>query len=192
MGDYIIRPLQVDDIPKLIDIQPGFQTNKILRVDFTGTGYEIDWHLYEVELEKPYDKGRGYNFDTIERENIRKRRAQDNTLIEVAIEPTTDSIVGILDVEERTWNNTAWIWNVMLDKSVRGQGLGTEMIQRTVAWATQRQLRAIMLETQTNNVPACRFYAKMGFKLIGINTLFYSNRDVERDEIAIFWGFPLK
>jgi streptothricin acetyltransferase len=192
MGDYVIRPLQLNDIPKLIDMRPGFRTNRILRVETTGTSYEMGWQLVEVELDKPYDKGHGYDFDATERENIRERLGQNNTLLEVALEPETERIIGILDIEERTWNNTVWIWNIMLDETVRGQGLGTHLMERTIAWARHRKVRAIMLETQTNNIPACRFYAKMGFELVGINTLFYSNRDIERDEIAIFWGYPLK
>ncbi len=192
MDNYSIRPLEPADIPKLIDIRPGFETDKIMRIRQTGTGHEIGWELYEVTLEKPYNKGHGYDFDATERENIRQRLAQDDTLIEVAIEQDTHRIIGILDVEQRTWNNTVWIWNIMLDESVRGSGIGTRMIERTIEWAKRKKARAIMLETQTNNVPACRFYAKMGFELVGINTMFYSNNDVQRDEIAIFWGYPLK
>lgn len=192
MDKYRIRALELADIPKLIDIRPSFQTDKIMRLRQAGDGYATGWHLYEVELEKPYHKGRGYDFDATERENIRQRHAQNNTLIEVAIEIDTNRIIGILDVEQRTWNNTVWIWNIMLDESARGQGLGTWLIQRTIEWAKQKKARAIMLETQTNNVPACRFYAKMGFELVGINTMFYSNQDIQRDEIAIFWGYSLK
>lgn len=191
MDDYQIRPMRENDIPKLIDIQPRFQTDKILRVEFTGESFTSGWQLVEVELDTPYDKGRGYDFNTSERENIRQRFAQNNTLFEVVIESATERIVGILDVEAREWNDTAWIWNIMLDKSVRGQGIGTQLMHHTIDWAKKRKLRAVMLETQTNNVPACRFYAKIGFKLVGINTLFYSNRDIERGEVAIFWGYPL-
>ena len=192
MADYTIRPLHTNDIPKLIDIRPSFRTNTILRVEETGSGYALGWQLVEVELDEPYDKGHGYDFDATERKNIQERLAQDDTLIEVVLEPDTERIVGILDIEERAWNQTVWIWNIMLDEAVRGQGLGTRLMERTIAWAKHRQARAIILETQTNNVPACRFYAKMGFKLVGLNTMFYSNRDNERDEIAIFWGYPLK
>jgi ribosomal protein S18 acetylase RimI-like enzyme len=101
-------------------------------------------------------------------------------------------LVGILDVAEEQWRNTAWIWNIMLDVEMRRQGLGRQLMQRTIDWAKQRRLRAILLETQSNNTPACHFYARLGFQLIGINELFYTNQDMERQEVALFWGYPLR
>jgi ribosomal protein S18 acetylase RimI-like enzyme len=65
------------------------------------------------------------------------------------------------------------------------------LMQHTISWARERGLRAILLETQTNNTPACRFYARLGFELIGINEIFYTNSDLERGEVALFWGYKL-
>ena len=55
----------------------------------------------------------------------------------------------------------------------------------------RRGLRGIVLETQTNNLPACRFYQAMGFKLCGIDDHFYSNDDIGVKEVAIFWWYEL-
>ena len=189
---YFIRPLTERDIPKLIDIRPGFKTSVIVQVQHVGEGYTGGWQLIEVEIDPPYEKGHGYDFDATERENIRERFRQGNNLLEVVVERDTDRVVGVVDVEEREWNSTAWVWNLMLDEEVRGQGLGTRLVQRTVAWAKKRGLRAVMLETQTNNVPACRFYVKMGFQLVGINEMFYTNHDVQNNEVAIFWSLPVR
>lgn len=188
---YTIRSMQAADIPKLIDIRPGFVTPVVLKVERNGEGLHTGWQLVEVAVDPPFDKGRGYDFDRTERENIRQRLGMNNTMLAVVVASEDDRIVGVVDVEERAWNNTAWIWNLMLDKDVRGQGLGRKLIDYTVKWARQRKLRAIMLETQTNNVPACRFYARMGFKLVGINEVFYTNEDVDNNEVAIFWSLPL-
>lgn len=188
---YYIRPLTERDIPKLINIRPGFKTNVILQVRHLGEGYTGGWQLIEIEIDPPYEKGRGYDFDATERENIRGRFAQDNTLLEVVVERDSERVVGIMDVEEREWNSTAWVWNLMLDEEVRSRGLGNRLVQRAVAWAKKRGLRAVMLETQTNNVPACRFYARMGFQLVGINEVLYTNNDVQNNEVAIFWSLPV-
>lgn len=189
---YYIRPLTERDIPKLIEIRPGFKTNVILQVERLGEGYTGGWQLVEVKIDPPYEKGSGYDFDATERENIRGRFAQDNTLLEVVVERDSERVVGVLDVEEREWNSTAWVWNLMLDEDVRSRGLGNRLMQRTVAWAKKRGLRAVMLETQTNNVPACRFYARMGFQLVGINEVLYTNDDVQNNEVAIFWSLPVR
>ena len=47
-------------------------------------------------------------------------------------------------------------------------------------------LRAIFLETQTTNVPAIRFYRKVGFTLDGIELSLYSNDDWPDGEMALF------
>ncbi len=46
----------------------------------------------------------------------------------------------------------------------------------------------LALETQDNNLQACRFYQRMGFRLGGVNTMLYKNfRKSVRDETALFW-----
>jgi hypothetical protein len=46
----------------------------------------------------------------------------------------------------------------------------------------------LALETQDNNLQACRFYQRMGFRLEGDNTMLYKNfRKPVRDETALFW-----
>ncbi len=192
MLDYFIRPMYPEDIEPLAEIRPGFVTDTILKIEPLGQGLEQGWRLVETKLATPYQKGAGYDFTPEERQSIAGRLAQDDTLMEVAIEKKTGKIVGVLDVEEETWRNTAWIWNIMLDVEARGQGIGREMLNHTISWGRRRGLRAILLETQSNNFPACKFYLRMGFQLVGINTMFYTNQDMERDEVALFWGFPLR
>jgi ribosomal protein S18 acetylase RimI-like enzyme len=191
MSPYAIRPLTERDIPKLADIRPGFVTDTVLRIETFGEGYLRGWRLVETKLDQPYNKGAYYDFDATERANITQRLAQNNTLLEVVAEQYTERVVGILDIEEQAWNDTATLWNVMLDYEIRRQGFGTELVKHAIDWAYQRGLRAIHLETQTNNLPACQFYLKMGFQLVGFHETFYSNRDLERDEVALFWSYPL-
>lgn len=188
---FMIRLMKETDIPKLADMRPGFVSNSILTVEKTGSGYAMGWQLVEVKLEQPYDKGHGYDFDRNERESISKRLKEQDSLEKVVIDNASGNIVGILDVAVEAWRNVAWIWNIMLDIGVRGQGLGQELIYQCIAWAKMKNLRAVMLETQTNNVPACKFYQRMGFELAGINDAFYTNRDIERDEVALFWSYRL-
>ena len=64
-------------------------------------------------------------------------------------------------------------------------------MRRALAWARSENLRGVLLETQTNNMPACRFYQAMGFKLCGIDDHFYSNDDIGAKEVAIFWWYEL-
>jgi ribosomal protein S18 acetylase RimI-like enzyme len=187
-----IRPLQESDIPQLVDINPNFVAYTVIEIERDGTPPLVGWRLREVPLAIPFQKGNAYDFDAAERENIRGRLQQSNTLLEVVEDALTKRLLGILDVEEEKWRRAAWVWNLMLDEQIRGRGIGRQLVERTIAWARGRKLRAILLETQSNNTPACHFYARMGFQLIGVNDLFYTNHDRERQEIALFWGYPLE
>ncbi len=44
-----------------------------------------------------------------------------------------------------------------------------------------------MLETQDNNVGACKFYESCGFQLKGFDTSLYKAIDQVKNEIALYW-----
>ncbi len=189
---FIIRPMRVADIPRLTEIDPSFSSKTVLRVQRTGGSYEVGWALHEVPLARPFNKGAAYDFDATERRHIQQRLQRDDSLEEVVVDRETERIVGVLDMTVEDWRHVAWVWNLMIDKKARGFGIGRRLVAHSIEWAQYRNLRAVMLETQTNNVPACKFYEHMGFQLVGINDAFYTNNDYQRDEIALFWSYPLQ
>lgn len=88
----------------------------------------------------------------------------------------------------RDWNRYAFIEDICVARSSRGQGIGTALLQRAIEWARSIGLNGLALETQDNNVLACRFYAKCGFSIGGVNTMLYRNfSEPYCDETAIFW-----
>jgi ribosomal protein S18 acetylase RimI-like enzyme len=52
-------------------------------------------------------------------------------------------------------------------------------------------LRTIVCETQNTNVPAIKFYRKVGFMIDGVDLSYYTNDDWPDGEIAIFMKKPL-
>jgi streptothricin acetyltransferase len=189
---YRLRPLLASDLPRLTEINPTFTSTSVLRVERTGLPPWQGWTLREEALATPYDKGDAYDFDPNERRHIQARLARGETcLLLVAEHPYTGRLVGILDVEEERWRSSGWIFNLMLDISVRRQGLGRRLVAEAIAWGRKRKLRALLLETQSNNVPACRFYMRMGFRLVGLHETYYTNHDLERDQFALFWAYAL-
>lgn len=88
-------------------------------------------------------------------------------------------------VLKRDWNKYAFIEDICVSRSSRGQGVGTALIQKAVEWAKKSDLNGLALETQDNNLLACRFYAKCGFIIGAVNTMLYKNFGT--DEIAVFW-----
>ncbi len=190
-----LRSLQPEDIPNLTQIRPTYQSNTILVVEKSGSGIEIGWRLVEQSLPGPFDKATLYDFDEVAQAEIRARLARaDDTYQRVAVNTSTGQLVGLLDVEIQGWNNTAFIWNLMIDLDYRGQGLGRRLWYRALEFARRAEVRAILIETQNTNVPACRFYERMGCQLVGLNEAYYTNKGQNEQpniEIALFWAYLL-
>ena len=93
-------------------------------------------------------------------------------------------------VLKRDWNRYAFIEDICVAKLSRGQRVGSGLIQKAIEWAKISNLKGLALETQNNNLLACRFYAKCGFVIGAVNTMLYRNFD-NSDEFAVFWYLPL-
>jgi ribosomal protein S18 acetylase RimI-like enzyme len=95
-------------------------------------------------------------------------------------------LVGIALAHERGWNRSLWVGEFHIAESHRDRGLGHMLMKRVMAEGKPHGLRLVGCETQTTNVPAIRFYRRMGFRLEGIDLSLYTNNDWPDGEIAIF------
>ncbi|MBX3081443.1 MAG: GNAT family N-acetyltransferase [Anaerolineae bacterium] len=184
-----IRALTEADIEKLPSIRPTYKSNSILAVEHQGEGITRGWQLTERPLQQPFDKGTLYDFDEENQANIRERLLHpDDTYQRVA--DYEGLLVGLLDVEIHYWNNTLFVWNLMVDLDYRNNGIGRRLWHRARDFAKQIGVRAIMIETQNTNVAACRFYERMGCQIVGLNEALYDNAE-GIEEIALFWAYLL-
>ena len=85
------------------------------------------------------------------------------------------------------WNKFAYIDELTVDTPFRGKGVGRALLTRGIEWARGQGFPGVMLETQTNNVPACKMYEKYGFILGGFDFYVYRNFPDSRDETAVYW-----
>ncbi len=90
-------------------------------------------------------------------------------------------------IVRKNWNHYAYIEDIVVDAGFRRQGVGRALLQHAVAWARARQLAGVMLETQNNNVAACRLYETCGFQLAGFDRCLYKGLHPGTDEIALYW-----
>jgi len=97
--------------------------------------------------------------------------------------------VGSLRVCKR-WNGNAFIDDLAIDRAHRGKGAGTMLMDAAVNWGKERGLRGVSLETQDNNLRACRFYLKYGFKLGGIDRHVYDTHAYRGETALYFYLFP--
>ena len=64
-------------------------------------------------------------------------------------------------------------------------------IDRSLEEARAAGARSLVLETQSCNDPAIRFYRKHGFALIGFDLTAYSETDVEKQEVRLEFARPV-
>lgn len=101
------------------------------------------------------------------------------------------SVAGRVVVSEG-WNRYAWVEDIAVDARRRKAGVGRALMDRVVAWAVERGLPGIRAETQSTNVPACKFYEACGFHLGGFDRDLYRGLDEATTEVALFWYLTLR
>jgi len=84
------------------------------------------------------------------------------------------------------WNKFSYVEELVVDTEFRGKGVGRALMSRAIEWAKQQNFPGLTLETQDNNVQACKFYEKCGFILGGFDLYAYKNLD-NASEIALYW-----
>jgi len=72
-------------------------------------------------------------------------------------------------------DDLACLWDLRVDQSFRGAGYGTALFHAVEEWAHARGCAELTVETQTINVPACRFYARRGCELRRADPRAYPN-----------------
>jgi ribosomal protein S18 acetylase RimI-like enzyme len=90
-------------------------------------------------------------------------------------------------VISRHWNGFAHVDELAVDTSARQQGVARALLEVAQFWSRKRDLPGIMLETQNNNLAACRLYERCGYVVGGVDHLLYRAIDPDTRETAIFW-----
>ena len=177
------KPLVQDSIPRLEEIRTDYVSDRYLRVTKTGDGLQVGFALRIEELEQPF-RSQGISIIREKDKDLIKSRMAGQALQLVVEE--NGRLVGLLDAEVESWRRILKVWNLLVDEEYRRQGIGTALMRRAHEFARENDCRAISAETQTTNWPALSFYLKMGFRVCGVDDHSYTNRDVERKEVALF------
>ncbi|MFJ3487254.1 GNAT family N-acetyltransferase [Pseudomonas sp. NPDC090202] len=151
---------------------------------FTVTGYAqvqigtpvAQWRIDPVE---PYLKN--YGIDSEEFCNYRD--SADGTVLVAWLD---EQPVGHIVISKH-WNGFAHIDELAVDTFARRNGIARYLLDVARAWSRERNLPGIMLETQNNNLAACRLYESYGFVVGGVDYLRYRAIDPATAEAAIFW-----
>ncbi len=96
-------------------------------------------------------------------------------LLAVAGDPTYVPPVG---------TDGVWIADIRVEPSFRGMGVGSALWAAAEGWALETGRCELWVETQDINVPACRFYQRMGCLVASVDAHAYPP---ELGETRVIW-----
>ncbi|MED1135826.1 streptothricin N-acetyltransferase SatA [Bacillus paranthracis] len=180
----LIRELETNDLDNFPEIDDSFIVNARLMLSLSKVNRHIE---YTVEDVPSYEKSylQNDNEELAYNDYINKQ----NQVIYIAL--LHNQIIGFI-VLKKNWNHYAYIEDITVDKKYRTLGVGKRLVVQAKQWAKEGNMSGIMLETQNNNIAACKFYEKCGFVIGGFDFLIYKGLDMTNDEVAMYWYFHFK
>ncbi|MDA1544143.1 MULTISPECIES: streptothricin N-acetyltransferase SatA [Bacillus] len=184
--NLLIRKLEKNDVGNFPEIDDSFIVNARLILSLSKVNRRIEYTVEDVpRYEKSYLQNQYDNEALAYNDYINK----PNQVIYIAL--LHNQIIGFI-VLKKNWNHYAYIEDITVDKKYRTLGVGKRLVDQAKKWAKEGNMPGIMLETQNNNVAACKFYEKCGFVIGGFDFLIYKGLDMTNDEVAMYWYFHFK
>ena len=78
----------------------------------------------------------------------------------------------------------AVLWDIRVSPDSRGQRIGSALFRASEMWAISKGCSQLKVETQNNNVAACRLYERQGCLLKAVNSMAYAEFP---DELQFLW-----
>jgi len=154
-----------------------YMTGGCWDIKSTDCSFEITYKSFDSPVEKSF-------VDTLFGEWL------ENPVVWGAFEG--ERLLGIVEGSMETWNNRFRISNICIfEERDRRSGLGSRLMDTIIEHAKSCGARMAVLETQTCNEKAIRFYKKMGFQIIGFDLYSYTNSDPEKCEVRLEMGMFL-
>ena len=70
------------------------------------------------------------------------------------------------------------VTNIVVHKNLRRQNIGSIILSNLIEISkSNKDITAITLEVNSNNIPAQKLYEKFGFKKVGLRKKYYNNTD---------------
>jgi ribosomal protein S18 acetylase RimI-like enzyme len=172
-----LTQVTLDDLNQ---IATGYTSTEKYLVSKTEHDHQVVLTLTLVKLETPYIKQYEHDEDLV---------GHYSSVIQRGLSwgaYAREKLVALAIVEHQRWNNTVNVWEFHVAPDYRGQQIGRGLMEKAVASAQSVGARVMVCETQNTNVPAIRFYRRMGFEVDAVDLALYTNHDVDDGEVAVF------
>jgi ribosomal protein S18 acetylase RimI-like enzyme len=173
-----IRPAIIEDIPKITEIDHNYHTDLVWQLDIVRDDRYIGVNFHENRLPRSVK----VEYPRVPRQLMKDWIHRDALLVALI----DNQPVAYISVSTDLAPSSAWITDLAVKPTCRRQGIGSALVMAAEEWSLGHNLRRIIVDMQTKNIPANRLFGKMGFEFCGYNDHFYSNQD-----IAIFFSHYL-
>jgi GNAT superfamily N-acetyltransferase len=181
-----VTPATAEGLRQYGAIRSWFWANSELRFEPINEG--LGWHATEVAVApylKDYDAAEGperWAALDVASWSVVSAYDQTDTLVGSAIMATCTE--GIHLFEGR--RELALLWDIRVAEQARGQGVGHRLFREVAELARSWGCTQLKVETQNNNVAACRFYARQGCQVRAINHGVYGGAQADEVQVLFF------
>ena len=116
-----------------------------------------------------------------------------HTKIRVCGVIANERLVAGIETGVEGWGNKPrlYISKLWVDEDYRRKGIATALVDSAKERARKEKLRAVYLDTWSCNEHAIDFYVSQGFELIGFDSCANSNKDIEKYNVPLKFGYLL-
>ena len=186
-----ILEIPPERLPEYDRVPSNFLVRSILEVELVDGGLG-GIRLHEVPAREPYVK----DYDVGEKPSdwavqfdVRNwgffLAMRDGTPVGAAA--VAFDTTGVFMLERR--RDLSVLWDIRVVP--QGRGAGIALFRGAAAWSRERGCTQMKIETQNVNVPACRFYQKMGARLGEIHRYGYAAVPHVAHEVMLNWYLDL-
>jgi GNAT superfamily N-acetyltransferase len=179
-----LRRLTVKDVPQLSEIDGTIDSREYFHLSRSGEGVTLQFSL---EIHPLRERAIQPNRLTDEVTFLARQIASgaDEGLALVAEHDS--QLIAMLLAQIDPTRAVLKIHDLRVDHDFRRQGLGMGLIFQAIQFARDSELRAVTIQSITNNIPAARLLQKCNFEIAGLDTQYQSNHDLVKETVTLFW-----
>jgi RimJ/RimL family protein N-acetyltransferase len=179
MPSFEIRSANSNDFPRLMAMDHSSSSDYVWQLELRSEPKRVAANFHEVRLPRSVKVIYPRNPLTLADEWNKR------DIMLVALDEEVP--VGYVSAVEESASSVVWVVDLVVAPSMRRQGAASALLTAIQAWALERGVRRIVLETQSKNHPCIRLAQKFGYEFCGYNDQYYPTQDV-----ALFFGRALK
>ncbi|MEJ2013320.1 MAG: GNAT family N-acetyltransferase [Anaerolineales bacterium] len=165
-----VRQAISSDIPKLIEMDHGVNTDHVWQLVLNQGEGEVGAVFREVRLPRPMRVN--YPREPRDLADVWTDHAA------LLLAEAGETPLGYLALIDGPAFRCGWVTDLVVDLRFRRRGVATLLLNSARSWCLERGRERIFVEMQSKNYPAIRLMKKSGFSYVGYSDHYYPDQDI--------------